>query len=148
MLFLTAFATKLCISQLPSPLLLVTDSPCTAATDRLPFIIQCYALKVPCISGNDLIDFISNLLDGRKEREERERRLKNCTHLCMKNVAGPWQINCFLFCISVQKHSYLFVQYSDTNCPFLLMTFCQHLQNMTLGFHFYFNLDLEIIYMK
>lgn len=87
MLFLTALATKLYISQLSSPLLLVADSPCTAATDRLPFIIQCYALKVPCISGNDPTDFISNLLDRGREREERERQLKNCTHLCMKNCS-------------------------------------------------------------
>lgn len=109
MLFLTAFATKLCISQLPSPLLLVTDSPCTAATDRLPFIIRCYALKVPCISGNDLIDFISNLLDGRKEREERERRLKNCIHLCMKKCS--WTLTDKLF----------FVLYF---CPEALLSLC------------------------
>lgn len=84
-----------------------------------------------------------------EKRERREKDDLKTVHICAwKNVAGPWQINCFLFCISVQKHSYLFVQYSDTNFPFLLMTFCQHLQNMTLGFHFYFNLDLEIIYMK
>lgn len=70
-------------------------------------------------------------------------------HLCMKQYT--WTLRdklSFLFCVSVQKHSYLFEQYSETHFPCLLMTFCCKLQKMILYFDFYFTLDLETIDMK
>jgi len=46
-------------------------------TDNLLFIIQCYALKVPCISGNDPIDFICNFLvgEGKMKKTQRDKTL-------------------------------------------------------------------------
>lgn len=56
-------------------------------TDNLLFIIQCYALKVPSITGNDPIDFISNLLVvGGKKTPHKQKNPPNCKRAQILNL--------------------------------------------------------------